>query len=212
VASFLLPFRAIGEFTLELVVLISFREWLHSYCVAPGDAVRDDKGSSHLFQRVASFLPKNNSTPKHGCCKGSHLFQRVASFLPLVTIRQTGPLVQSFSSLSESGFIPTFCYLCVLFCTSFNVLISFREWLHSYILINKAQRKWYPRSSHLFQRVASFLQVLESFKAGLLEAGVLISFREWLHSYRKVMEISTMINDRSHLFQRVASFLRNKGT
>ena len=38
-------------------------------------------------------------------------------------------------------------------------------------------------SSHLFQRVASFL--LEMFKKGLEDAGleVLISFREWLHSY-----------------------------
>jgi len=78
--------------------------------------------------------------------------------------------------------------------------------------MNKMQRKWYPKSScsHLFQRVASFLlDLLEGVfdRLGLsshlfqrvasflpeevvpevwkIDFGVLISFREWLHSYVK---------------------------
>jgi len=119
-------------------VLISFREWLHSY---------------------------KDSTPKHGCCR------------------------EGFSSLSESGFIPTNMYKEELdFLVKF-VLISFREWLHSYrSMINKAASKvaevfsslsesgFIPTlsvaknpdgtttiRSHLFQRVASFLQFLSKF-------------------------------------------------
>jgi len=38
--------------------------------------------------------------------------------------------------------------------------------------------------SHLFQRVASFLQkIIAPLNMGAVEKEVLISFREWLHSY-----------------------------
>ncbi len=88
---------------------------------------------------------------------GSHLFQRVASFL-LVSVRKLGlyfteefsslsesgfiptyrgdkksPLESSrFSSLSESGFIPTKYSIKLVKRAFYGVLISFREWLHSY--------------------------------------------------------------------------------
>jgi len=39
--------------------------------------------------------------------------------------------------------------------------------------------------SHLFQRVASFLQkIIAPLNMGAVEKEVLISFREWLHSYQ----------------------------
>jgi len=63
-----------------------------------------------------------------------------------------------FSSLSESGFIPTKALLKGLKKAVNQVLISFREWLHSYSK-----------------------EMLDLFMSGLAE--VLISFREWLHSY-----------------------------
>jgi len=138
-------------------VLISFREWLHSYYRCVAYTGRTVLSSSHLFQRVASFL---------------------LSLLKIPWKRKT----RRFSSLSESGFIPTqpvedtmeekdtkvlisfrewlHSYPDVV--VNFNVrlvgvLISFREWLHSYLLMNSLDRKWYPKCSHLFQRVASFL-------------------------------------------------------
>ena len=63
--------------------------------------------------------------------------------------------------------------------------------------------------SHLFQRVASFLldtgKIKETGKALL----VLISFREWLHSYKQIYDkLTEELKNSSHLFQRVASFLR----
>jgi len=113
---------------------------------------------SHLFQRVASFLHggnvveifRNNSRFSSLSESGfiptfervfntlfnqvdsSHLFQRVASFLQSFF---SSPLTWGlllFSSLSESGFIPTnYSANKCKFRTS-RVLISFREWLHSY--------------------------------------------------------------------------------
>jgi len=63
-----------------------------------------------------------------------------------------------FSSLSESGFIPTY---------------------------NKRNNSFTGkvRCSHLFQRVASFLHLIKEVSVSLMRLGVLISFREWLHSY-----------------------------
>ena len=115
---------------------------------------------------------------------GSHLFQRVASFLPIEIDGCTFPVVRTFSSLSESGFIPT------QYSKNNNnrgftklVLISFREWLHSY---------------------TNFIDQL-----GDQELIVLISFREWLHSYRAIWYIWSKDKvHSSHLFQRVASFLQ----
>ena len=88
----------------------------------------------------------------------SHLFQRVASFLPWGLLFFNHTLEEVFSSLSESGFIPT-----PIECIT--------------------NRKKQDDSSHLFQRVASFL---------LPDKGIL----------------DKLVDERSHLFQRVASFLQ----
>ncbi len=189
-------------------VLISFREWLHSYRHLGRKKHKFPYGSSHLFQRVASFLLEN--------------FKAGLSEAGL-----------EFSSLSESGFIPTTS--CLRYCQNVcpEVLISFREWLHSYCAAKEVVPQGIKVSSHLFQRVASFL--LPGFSwcfvcnfcrfSSLSESGfiptffsspltwglhflVLISFREWLHSYnvwKKVLSIHVSMS--SHLFQRVASFL-----
>ena len=63
------------------------------------------------------------------------------------------------------------------------VLISFREWLHSYDDKFYQIRAMAENGSHLFQRVASFLQLMDKQQVISLIHGVLISFREWLHSY-----------------------------
>ena len=63
-----------------------------------------------------------------------------------------------FSSLSESGFIPTLVLLLKFLNKLNKVLISFREWLHSYN--RRRNMKFSPATM------------------------VLISFREWLHSYK----------------------------
>ena len=119
--------------------------------------LRPDGSCSHLFQRVASFLLKDKQTldlfkaglfsslsesgfipttswTRCSCqrtCHRSHLFQRVASFLLKTKRRLIYFETVSFSSLSESGFIPT------SWGSGWDrnpelVLISFREWLHSY--------------------------------------------------------------------------------
>ena len=87
----------------------------------------------------------------------SHLFQRVASFL-LRYPAECPVGYHLFSSLSESGFIPTTLEFFISGLKEAGVLISFREWLHSY------SRRF------LGFRVRP-------------ESPVLISFREWLHSY-----------------------------
>jgi len=88
-------------------VLISFREWLHSY-------------------------------------KEQAVSER---FLPIIR----------FSSLSESGFIPTWTVCPAAVKKPVKVLISFREWLHSYLQVRSRKFLGFRLSSHLFQRVASFL-------------------------------------------------------
>jgi len=76
-----------------------------------------DSDSSHLFQRVASFLPVEFVLDVPTWSEGSHLFQRVASFLRGI-------------SMDRQDLLNTI------------VLISFREWLHSYrSMINKAASK-----------------------------------------------------------------------
>ena len=105
----------------------------------------------------------------------------MASFLPSKNLTAIVRAIAVFSSLSESGFIPT--ELLDQFRASLSeVLISFREWLHSYVKYIAIGVARNPEGSHLFQRVASFLLVL--FKKALEDAGL-----------------------SSHLFQRVASFL-----
>jgi len=63
---------------------------------------------------------------------GSHLFQRVASFLHGTFERLGLAWDLKFSSLSESGFIPTQPVEDTMEEKDTKVLISFREWLHSY--------------------------------------------------------------------------------
>jgi len=82
VASFLRVVISALAIPLVRGVLISFREWLHSYL-------------NYAAKRIAD------------CIDGSHLFQRVASFL-------------LYDKLTEE------------LKNKYNVLISFREWLHSY--------------------------------------------------------------------------------
>ena len=91
---------------------------------------------------------------------GSHLFQRVASFLHVSLVRLGIYFSEEFSSLSESGFIPTG-----------GISMTF--------VVDTG------KSSHLFQRVASFLPAI----IGKLDISCAQSC--------------------SHLFQRVASFLRS---
>jgi len=138
-----------------------------------------------------------------------------------------------FSSLSESGFIPTFVMEPSSRGRPWKVLISFREWLHSYNMVPGSRRllggevlisfrEWLhsylrkflmvlnvqTRSSHLFQRVASFLPDEKEGNAMEKASIVLISFREWLHSYPDgAATIREQFRNSSHLFQRVASFL-----
>jgi len=141
------------------VVLISFREWLHSYVRKFSMAWSQWSISSHLFQRVASFLLCINS-------------------------KDLVDLISEFSSLSESGFIPTIWNSARLHGGLYFVLISFREWLHSYEKYQVLKLLQGVFGSHLFQRVASFLrETMEKCKI-LKLLQVLISFREWLHSYR----------------------------
>jgi len=172
-------------------VLISFREWLHSY-ISSKEILESFKSSrSHLFQRVASFLPLQSPRFRYPAECSSHLFQRVASFLQLFSNNTSNWLVGQFSSLSESGFIPTF--------RPDHVAVRPDNW-----------------GSHLFQRVASFLLSNNSADwticpaavfSSLSESGfiptkaqigsadlsvykVLISFREWLHSYNYISSYS----------------------
>ncbi len=116
-----------------------------------------------------------------------------------------------FSSLSESGFIPTWFQAQAWDRGNRAVLISFREWLHSYFqqLVDELETKYH--CSHLFQRVASFLLNRPTMKSNVT-CKVLISFREWLHSYFKIKKgLNMRPFSCSHLFQRVASFLHYHG-
>ena len=105
-ASFLLAWRVSRELEVIEIVLISFREWLHSY-------------------------------------------------IKLLLV--AGLFSSRFSSLSESGFIPTALWSDVIIPTAREVLISFREWLHSYPVTVVTDSNYKQVGSHLFQRVASFL-------------------------------------------------------
>jgi len=143
------------------------------------------KKCSHLFQRVASFLHQLKDLLSRISPVCSHLFQRVASFLP-----------KFVQSLSVEG--------------SADVLISFREWLHSYTRIYATRTMSYgtrfsslsesgfiPTSFfsspltwglHLFSSLSEsgFIPTeLPRYCSCNSGTGVLISFREWLHSYKK---------------------------
>ena len=133
VASFLLRYPAECPVGYHFLVLISFREWLHSYSTPDSQIVQVSVSCSHLFQRVASFLHSPVVIVSAANVRCSHLFQRVASFLrpQLRKISVWAPVL--FSSLSESGFIPTYVQ-------------------------NDLEAAILGVRSHLFQRVASFLQ------------------------------------------------------
>ena len=122
-------------------------------------AVTFREDGSHLFQRVASFLPESSVieiTKKN--IRFSSLSE--SGFIPTQhTGRRLWYKGEEFSSLSESGFIPT----------------HGNRW-------KGGRRDW--SSSHLFQRVASFLQLTLVLRF-VSRLQVLISFREWLHSYKR---------------------------
>jgi len=158
---------------------------------------------------VASFLQhfKNNS------CDwligpGSHLFQRVASFLPQAVCLFIF-LIFLFVLISFREWLHSYLFMATATSEQqVKVLISFREWLHSYLSSDKpgftsrmtcshlfqrvasflliqtiAVQAARNPGSHLFQRVASFLQDSQIVQVSLSVDTVLISFREWLHSY-----------------------------
>ena len=114
-------------------VLISFREWLHSYKSSVSSVSSDISRFSSLSE--SGFIPtKNQLRNKNGAPGSSHLFQRVASFLHCFSQRNARSSSGQFSSLSESGFIPTSQLSSSIPEDLQQVLISFREWLHSYFL------------------------------------------------------------------------------
>ena len=143
--------------------------------------------------------------------RSSHLFQRVASFLLVVKNRRFLGFRVRFSSLSESGFIPT---LKLLSSSATRMRYRFSSLSESgFIPTNeiRAPGAWICLGgSHLFQRVASFLpRRNRDYKRTVYK--VLISFREWLHSYINLKGPWLRPGSKcSHLFQRVASFLRCK--
>ncbi len=101
---------------------------------------RDQAGVLELFSSLSEsgFIPTtefvSNRSPRGRF--GSHLFQRVASFLHVRAALSTEETNFLFSSLSESGFIPTSYSWRFRSTWASVVLISFREWLHSYNLGN----------------------------------------------------------------------------
>jgi len=119
-------------------------------------------GCSHLFQRVASFLHTTKERAFQEIDRYcSHLFQRVASFL-----------------LSWSSGYPVYWFRWVL--------ISFREWLHSYL---EFREMFTNNTSYWFSSLSEsgFIptKVISRRFIGF-RLKVLISFREWLHSYRNI--------------------------
>ena len=116
------------------MVLISFREWLHSYL-------------AEIFApRVVDVTTEFSSLSESG-------------FIPTrCKILTTSGRMDVFSSLSESGFIPT---------KEAGLEVYQRRFLGSHLFQRVASflpgvipvsKKNITASSHLFQRVASFLQ------------------------------------------------------
>ena len=138
---------------------------------------------SHLFQRVASFLLCfSQRTAKSSSGTFSSLSE--SGFIPTQNSWSPSPgLSFSFSSLSESGFIPTNNSADWVIGPKGKVLISFREWLHSY---PKISRQSYKQSHSKFSSLSEsgFIPTVSaSIDFKILRIFVLISFREWLHSY-----------------------------
>ena len=140
------------------VVLISFREWLHSYKSYFSNWLMNWKQSSHLFQRVASFLQVLRI--QGWCWNGTSVLISFREWLhsyKFYGFKVDVGMAPVFSSLSESGFIPTTWNVFWRRNQVLSVLISFREWLHSYTYLTRLSHSWTDWGSHLFQRVASFL-------------------------------------------------------
>ena len=113
--------------------------------------------SSHLFQRVASFLLIDDQGNESEVSKKFSSLSE-SGFIPTkASFSRIHRLSLLFSSLSESGFIPTGTAEFKELFRNNTVLISFREWLHSYFYGFRIR----PETAVV----------------------VLISFREWLHSY-----------------------------
>ena len=137
----------------------------------------------------------------------SHLFQRVASFLLTRLGIYFSDDTKRFSSLSESGFIPTSMDKSDIIRQISVVLISFREWLHSYLILILKFCGFLQRCSHLFQRVASFLHIIKQINISLVRHGF-SSLSESGFIPTDTKEFLWCLDEpRSHLFQRVASFL-----
>ena len=162
-------------------VLISFREWLHSYCARNPEGTGSFREVLISFREwLHSYLTRKNITAIARAI-GSHLFQRVASFL--LVLRKRVFYGFRIVLISFREWLHSYTHHSHSVRVTFTlVLISFREWLHSYgvgVPTAQAIAGW---CSHLFQRVASFLQQSSCIK-GTCKREVLISFREWLHSY-----------------------------
>ena len=195
------------------IVLISFREWLHSYDLMPDGTYKvHNPAFSSLSE--SGFIPTNllEREDSEFLLRFSSLSE--SGFIPTPEgTCEFKEYFSKFSSLSESGFIPTWPSIQSTMYGQLKVLISFREWLHSYDDHVYTTKLTLDVGSHLFQRVASFLPNKDSTpKHGCCrEGGVLISFREWLHSYHQITMVCQQKEQyRSHLFQRVASFLLMK--
>ena len=91
--------------------------------------------SSHLFQRVASFL--HDYYTNKLTLDVAHVLISFREWLHSYVVLKEFSIhcLIRFSSLSESGFIPTNDHECAIKEVVPEVLISFREWLHSYIEI-----------------------------------------------------------------------------
>jgi len=90
-------------------VLISFREWLHSY-KEQYDAPWPECWFRFSSLSESGFIPTREEREEisNQGSRRSHLFQRVASFLHKETLDSFVAGLKEFSSLSESGFIPTY--------------------------------------------------------------------------------------------------------
>jgi len=164
-------------------VLISFREWLHSYSLRLDLKWRPGGSSSHLFQRVASFL-HSNYLPSALWLLSEFSSLSESGFIPTDRLGLVfdQAIKGVFSSLSESGFIPTI-QQAIWEKKRFKGFSSLSE--SGFIPTRRSQRyikrRW-RRCSHLFQKVASFLP-----------EGTATLREHFSNSF--------------HLFQRVASFL-----
>ena len=109
---------------------------------------------------MASFLHTAVWLVGPAAVEGSHLFQRVASFLLTIDKQLTWTNTEEFSSLSESGFIPT-KPITVEFVLDVPTFSSLSESGFIPTVGSIEGQVWVEgKRSHLFQRVASFLRFI----------------------------------------------------